>query len=88
MRAEIAGIDKHLKYGTNCGFDSDIAAPLSHELWASLRYSMLKSLDSKGKDYPEIAEFDTKNIGYFISKKRCVELKEKADKLFSSVYLG
>lgn len=88
LRSELTGKHKMLTFGSESGFDPPIEAPLSYELWAALRYSMLRHDTIEGEDLTDTMEFNTQEIGYFISNECSPELVEKADRLFSSVYLG
>jgi len=88
LKSEIIQNHKMLIYGKDYGFDQTIELPLSYELWASLRYSMLKNDVPDGSEMPEMATFRTAGISYFISEDCTSFVKKEADKLFSSVYLG
>jgi len=88
IREKISGEPKILVYGDEAGFDPPIEADLGYELWASLRYSMRRSNQSKGKDMPEMACFDTKGFGFFLADNCPKELVEAAESLFGEVYLG
>jgi hypothetical protein len=87
LRSEVMDTHKMLIYGEEHGYEPPIEAPLAWELWTTLRYSMLYHYHDilENDDMPE---FDTKEIGYFISQECNPELVEKAEKLFASVYLG
>jgi len=88
LREEISESPKLLIYGEESGFNPPIEAELGYELWASLRYSMHKQPEPLGDDMPEMATFKTDGYGLFVSPKCSSYLKEQAEKLFGSVYLG
>lgn len=88
LREEISETPKMLTYGDESGFDPPIEAELGYELWASLRYSMLKQAEPKGDEMPDMASFETEGYGLFISPSCSDELSRKAQKLFNEVYLG
>lgn len=88
LKEEIGNNPKMLSYGEAYGYAPPIEAELGFELWATLRYSMLRQSTSMGDDMPEMAMFPTLGYGLFISPKCSNELSEKADKVFGSVYLG
>jgi len=88
LREEISGEPKMLTYGDDYGFNPPIEAELGYELWASLRYSMLRNSKSKGDDVPELLSFDTAGYGFFTSQACSTKLKEKAKNIFGELYLG
>jgi len=88
LREEISEYPKMLTYGNESGFDPPIEAELGYELWASLRYSMLKHPEPKGDEMPDMASFETEGYGLFVSPCCSDELSRKARKLFGEVYLG
>ena len=82
-------ISEMLTYGNEAGFDPPIEADLGYELWASLRYSMLNSNVPNGEnEMPDMATFSTKGYGFFLSEQAPESLCDKANMLFSEVYLG
>ena len=88
LREEISQEPKILSYGRESGFEPPIEAALGYELWASLRYSMYKNRSSVCEEELYLGEFSTKGYGYHISQECPSGLREAADKLFSTVYLG
>ena len=88
LREEISENPKMLTYGNESGFDPPIEAELGYELWASLRYSMLRNPETKRDEMPEMASFETEGYGLFVSPRCSDELSRKARKLFGEVYLG
>jgi len=88
LREEISGNPKMLTYGDDSGFDPPIEAELGYELWASLRYSMLRHPEPKGDEMLDMTSFDTEGCGLFVSPHCSDELSKKARKLFGEVYLG
>lgn len=88
LREEISEFPKMLTYGNESGFDPPIEAELGYELWASLRYSMLKHPKPKGEEMPNMASFETEGYGLFVSPRCSDELSRKGRKLFGEVYLG
>lgn len=89
MRAEISGKNKMLEYGRDAGFDPPILAPVSYELWASLRYSMMRSNVPMGEeDTIEFFMFNALGHGFLNSPDCSKELLEIGEHLFGSVYLG
>ena len=88
LREEISEHPKMLTYGEESGFNPPIEAELGYELWASLRYSMLRRIEPKGDEMPDMASFETEGYGFFVSPHCSVGLKQKAQKLFGEVYLG
>ena len=88
LKEEICETPKMLTYGYEAGFDPPIEAELGYELWASLRYSMLRHTEPKGDEMPEMATFRTEGFGLFVSPHCSNVLSLKARKLFGEVYLG
>jgi len=88
LREEISQSPKMLTYGDEFGFNPPIEAELGYELWADLRYSMCRSSEPIGDEMPEMAEFDTKGYGLFVSEKCALDLQASAEKIFGCVYLG
>lgn len=88
LREEITGNSKMLTYGDESGFNPPIEAEIGYELWASLRYSMLRHSEPKGADMPDMASFETEGYGLFVSPHCSDELSRKARKLFGEAYLG
>lgn len=88
LREEVSSNPKMLTYGDESGFNPPIEAELGYELWASLRYSMLKPDTPLGDDMPEMATFITTNYGFLLSKQVSELVAEKASKIFGEVYLG
>ncbi len=88
LREEISGNKKILEYGSDSGFDPPIKANLGYELWASLRYSMLRDSDAKGSEPSYMMVFDTLDQGCFISRYCSNELESKSKKVFGEIYLG
>jgi hypothetical protein len=88
LREEISNKPKMLIYGEDYGYNPPIEAALSFELWATLRYSMLRQSTPMGNDMPEMAMFPTRGYGLFISPRCNTELAERAEKVFGVVYLG
>jgi hypothetical protein len=85
LREEISGDPKMLVYGKEFGYDPPIDAELGYELWARLRYSMMREPLPRGEDMPM---FTTHGHGLFISPRCSSELADKAEKVFGTVYLG
>ena len=88
LREEVSGKPKMLVYGEESGYEPPIDAELGFELWAKLRYSMMRGSEPLGEDMPEMAMFTTRGYGLFISSRCSSELADKADKVFGTVYLG
>ena len=88
LREEISENPKMLTYGSESGFDPPIKAEIGFELWASLRYSMLRQSEPKGDEMCDMASFETESYGLFVSPNCSDELRRKAKKLFGEVYLG
>ena len=88
LREEISQAPKMLTYGDESGFDPPIEAELGYELWASLRYSMLRCSEPLGEEMPEMATFCTSGHGLFISEGCSPQLRETAGRIFGEVYLG
>lgn len=88
LREEISENPKMLTYGDESGFNPPIEAELGYELWASLRYSMLRQDKPKGDELSEMTSFSTEGYGLFVAPHCSAEIKQKAHKLFGEVYLG
>ena len=88
LREEISENPKMLTYGDESGFDPPVEAKLGYELWASLRYSMLRQAEPKGDEMPDMASFETEGYGLYVSPRCSDGLSRKAQKLFGEVYLG
>lgn len=88
LREEVSNKPKMLIYGDDYGYNPPIEAELGFELWATLRYSMLKQSIPMGDDMPGMAIFQTCGYGLNISPNCSAELSKKAEKVFGSVYLG
>lgn len=88
LREEVSGDPKMLRYGVESGFNPPINAPLGHELWAALRYSMCREEEPLGSEMPQLAEFRTESKGLFVSPRCDVHLRGSAAKVFGTVYLG
>ena len=88
LREKISGEPKMLIYGDESGFDPPIEAPLGHELWADLRYSMYRPDNPLGEDMPDMATFNTTDYGFLLSQHVPNTLAENAKEIFGDIYLG
>ena len=81
-------IDKTVKAGENSGYDPDMDIEIGFEMWASIRYNFLCQSKENPKDDFDMAVYDVKPYGLYISEYCKPELEEGADKRFGEVYLG
>ncbi|QXN60482.1 DUF3800 domain-containing protein [Serratia sp. JSRIV002] len=88
FREAISGKAKILTYGSDCGYEPPIEAPLGFELFTTLRLSMLREHEPQGDEMPEFATFRTINKGLILSRNLSSNLNELAMETFGEVYLG
>lgn len=86
LKAKITGVEKYVKAGKSSGYDAGLDIELSFELFANLRYAMFHDGKPLGDEPPDL--MTVMATGYYIAESCNDKVKDAANKLFKTVYLG
>lgn len=88
MKERLGGRVKMLTYGQEAGFDPPITTNLGYELWASLRYSMMKDPITISNDEEIELTRNTLGYGLILSSNCNDQIKSAATSEFGQCYVG